>query len=168
MCVCVCMCVCYSLSHVWVFETPWTVACQALLSVGFSRQVGCHALLQGSLKRPRGKNYTHTHTHTYTHRQALSLPCKILQSSEGQIRKKGNHHPLWWNNIDSRYKCEGRIDKLIGFNWGVQTKFGNTDSQEPFHFQSQGKNVFQRVTSKWHLSCITRNRSLNTLSAASW
>ena len=29
---------------------PWTVACQAPLSVGFSRQntgVGCHALLQG-------------------------------------------------------------------------------------------------------------------------
>ena len=32
------------------FATPWTVACQALLSVGFSRQeygVGCHCLLQG-------------------------------------------------------------------------------------------------------------------------
>ena len=60
--------------------------------------------------------HTHTHTHTYTHRQALSLPCKILQSSEGQIRKKGNHHPLWWNNIDSRYRYEGRVDKIIGFN----------------------------------------------------
>ena len=27
-----------SLSHVWLFETPWTVACQALLSMGFLRQ----------------------------------------------------------------------------------------------------------------------------------
>ena len=26
------------LSRVWVFETPWTVACQAPLSMGFSRQ----------------------------------------------------------------------------------------------------------------------------------
>ena len=26
------------LSHVWLFETPWTVACQAPLSMGFSRQ----------------------------------------------------------------------------------------------------------------------------------
>ena len=27
-----------SLSHVWLFVTLWTVACQALLSMGFSRQ----------------------------------------------------------------------------------------------------------------------------------
>ena len=33
--VCVCMCV---LSHVQLFEIPWTVACQAPLSVGFPRQ----------------------------------------------------------------------------------------------------------------------------------
>ena len=26
------------LSHVWLFETPWTAACQAPLSLGFSRQ----------------------------------------------------------------------------------------------------------------------------------
>ena len=26
------------LSHVWLFVTPWTVACQAPLSMGFSRQ----------------------------------------------------------------------------------------------------------------------------------
>ena len=43
----VCSCV---LSHVWVFTTLWTVAQQAPLSMGFSRQehwVGSHALLQG-------------------------------------------------------------------------------------------------------------------------
>ena len=28
----------YVLSHVWLFATPWTVACQPPLSVGFSRQ----------------------------------------------------------------------------------------------------------------------------------
>ena len=38
MCVCVCVCVCKSFSCVWLFTTPWTVACQALLSMGFSRQ----------------------------------------------------------------------------------------------------------------------------------
>ena len=38
-CVCVCVCVCACmLSHVWLFATPWTVACQALLSMGFHRQ----------------------------------------------------------------------------------------------------------------------------------
>ena len=34
-CVCVCVCV---LSHVLLFVTPWTVASQAPLSMGFSRQ----------------------------------------------------------------------------------------------------------------------------------
>ena len=39
-----------SLSHVRLFVTPWIVACQALLSMGFSGKktgVGCHFLLQG-------------------------------------------------------------------------------------------------------------------------
>ena len=35
--VCVCVCV-QSLSHVWLFATPWAVACQAPLSMGFFRQ----------------------------------------------------------------------------------------------------------------------------------
>ena len=35
--VCVCVCV-KSLSHVWLFVTPWTVAYQAPPSIGFSKQ----------------------------------------------------------------------------------------------------------------------------------
>ena len=38
-CVCVCVCVCVQLfSHVQLFVTPWTVACWAPLSMGFSWQ----------------------------------------------------------------------------------------------------------------------------------
>ena len=40
----------YMLSRGWLFPTPWTLAHQALLSMGFSRKktgVGCHFLLQG-------------------------------------------------------------------------------------------------------------------------
>ena len=40
---------CLSLSRVWLFAIPWTVACQALLSMEFSGksiEVGCHFLLQ--------------------------------------------------------------------------------------------------------------------------
>ena len=38
-CVCVCVCTCtHMLSHVWLFATPQTVALQAPLSIGFSRQ----------------------------------------------------------------------------------------------------------------------------------
>ena len=36
-CVCVCVCVCV-LGHVQLFANPWTVARQASLSMGFSRQ----------------------------------------------------------------------------------------------------------------------------------
>ena len=38
-------------SHVQLFVTSWTIACQAPLSMGFSRQEywgGCHFLLQGT------------------------------------------------------------------------------------------------------------------------
>ena len=41
MCVCVCVCVCVtakSLSHVKLFETPWTIGCQVPLSMRFCRQ----------------------------------------------------------------------------------------------------------------------------------
>ena len=43
MCVCVCVCVCVSvcvksLSHVWLFVTPWTIAHQAPLPMEFSKQ----------------------------------------------------------------------------------------------------------------------------------
>ena len=35
---------CQSLTHVRLFVTPWPVACQAPLSVGFSRQEYCSGL----------------------------------------------------------------------------------------------------------------------------
>ena len=44
------------LSCTQLFATPWTVACQTPLSMGFSRQEtegSCHALLQGGLPNPR-------------------------------------------------------------------------------------------------------------------
>ena len=35
---CICVCVLSHFSRVGLFVTPWTVACQVLLSKGFSRQ----------------------------------------------------------------------------------------------------------------------------------
>ena len=75
--ICVCVCVCTScvyikslwkqiewaqlLSHVWLFATTWTVACQVPLSKGFLRKntgVGCHFLLQGIFPT-QGSNFRH-------------------------------------------------------------------------------------------------------------
>ena len=44
MCVCVCVCVFSCFSHIWLFAIPWTVARQAPLSLGFSRQEYWNAL----------------------------------------------------------------------------------------------------------------------------
>ena len=48
---CACLSLLSHFSCIWLFATPWTVACQAPLSMGFSKQaclrVGCHALLKG-------------------------------------------------------------------------------------------------------------------------
>ena len=55
------------LSHVQLFATPWTEACQAPLSVdspGKNTGVGCHSLLQGI----RGLNGFHIYTcNLHTH-----------------------------------------------------------------------------------------------------
>ena len=34
----------WMISHVWLFVTPWTIACQAPLSLGFSRPEYCNGL----------------------------------------------------------------------------------------------------------------------------
>ena len=40
-----CVCMHQSLNHVWLFPIPWTVACQAPLSI-LDTGMGCHSLLQ--------------------------------------------------------------------------------------------------------------------------
>ena len=47
--VCVCVCVCVLFSHVWLSATPWTIACQAPLSMEFSKQEYWSGLLLLSL-----------------------------------------------------------------------------------------------------------------------
>ena len=79
-CVCVCVCVCaQSLSHVWLFATPWIAGIQAPLSMGFSRQeywVGPQAILQGVFPT-QGLNSCLLHL---LHRQADSFPLHHLAS----------------------------------------------------------------------------------------
>ena len=77
-CVCVCVCVCaQSLSCMQLFLVLWTAACQAPLSMEFSRQeywVGWHALLQGIFPT-LGSNM---HLLRLLHQQVGSLPLAPL------------------------------------------------------------------------------------------
>ena len=69
------MCMLSHFSRVWLFVTPWTVACQDPLSMGSSSPgkntgVGCHALLQG-IFWTQGSN---PHLLCLLHWEAGSLP----------------------------------------------------------------------------------------------
>ena len=74
------------LSHVQLFAIPWTIACQAAVSMGLFRknsEVGCHFLLQGILLI-QGLNPRFLHL---LHWQADSLPLSHLGSLHTQIFK---------------------------------------------------------------------------------
>ena len=67
----------YLLSHVWLFVSPWIVACQAPLSVGFSRQESWSQLpfpSSGDLPNPEIK-------HESLALQADSVPVKLSGKS---------------------------------------------------------------------------------------
>ena len=77
-----------SLSRVWVVATPWSVAHQAPLSIGFSRQktgVCCHFLLQGisptqGLNLPYNLPYCRKMLYSLSHQgTSYSIVNNILQ-----------------------------------------------------------------------------------------
>ena len=75
----ICVCVC---SHVWFCVTPWTAACQALLSMGFSRQENWNGLpfpAPGDLPT-QGSNPCLFH---FPHWQVDFLPLSNLGSHTG-------------------------------------------------------------------------------------
>ena len=69
-----------SLSHVRLFVTPWTVACQISPSMEFPRQntgVGCHFLLQGIFPT-QGSNLGLQHfRQTFYHLSYQGIPLGI-------------------------------------------------------------------------------------------
>ena len=91
----VCVCVWRYFSCVWLFATPWTVACQAPLSLGFSRQeywsrLPCPPFKGSSWHITHWNHETHswwstfphTHTHTHTHTQISRGKVKVFQPQE--------------------------------------------------------------------------------------
>ena len=80
-------CVCFSLSHIQLFMTPWTIACQAPLSMEFSRQdtgVGCHFLLQGIFPT-QGSNLGLLHRRQMRYRLSYIPVTMIFKVSKDQI-----------------------------------------------------------------------------------
>ena len=94
----------YSLSHVWLFETPWTVACQASLYMEFSR-LECESELPfpfpGDLPDPGIKPRSSA-------LQANSLPFEPLRKLP---KDKGDEIQLYiytfffWKLSDTQYTC---------------------------------------------------------------
>ena len=87
-CVYVCVCLCESLSCVQLFVTPWTVAHQACLSMGFPRQKYWSGLLFPSpndLPNPGIEPRAPT-------LQADSLPLSHLGCCSGDLTLAHYHH----------------------------------------------------------------------------
>ena len=86
-----------SLSHVQLFATPWTVVCQAPLSMGFSRQEYWSGLPYpppGDLPNP-GIEPTSLHV-SYIDRQVLyqglsAFPSKTISSKHREVKILAGH-----------------------------------------------------------------------------
>ena len=93
MCVYVCMLNCFNC--VRLFATPWTIACQAPLSMGFSRNtgVGCHFLLQGIFPT-QGSNPGLLH--------CRQTPYPLSQDGLNKLNKVGAN-PVWL--VSDWYSC---------------------------------------------------------------
>ena len=74
-----------SLTHVWLFATPWTVTCQAPLSVGFSRQEYWSGLPLPSptIGHTPEKTITEKDTHTPIFIAALFTIARTWKQSRG-------------------------------------------------------------------------------------
>ena len=102
---------CQSLSHVWLFSTPWTVAPRLLCpwdSPGKNPGVGCHALFQGIFPSQRSKpGLLHWKQIFYhlSHQESpssLFMGLRIVSIDTYRLTKKGlaeclaNFHHLKW------------------------------------------------------------------------
>ena len=103
MCVCVCVCV-QSLSCVQLFVTPWTVAHQALLSMGFSRQEYWSGLpfpSPGDLPDPGIKPGSPALPADYL---PAELPCLWVKATLLSGKRKSDYrlHFRGWKHISNR------------------------------------------------------------------
>ena len=117
---CYCCCCLVTLSGVWLFVTPWTVAPQLPLSIGFPRQykntgVGSHFLLQVIFPTQGSNSHLLIGRQILCHWAILLLPSNKLSfsldcTSEGVIwRTRLPHYQkeflnlcCWWSSFSMR------------------------------------------------------------------
>ena len=114
-----CACALSHFSHVPLFATPWTIALQAPLSMGFSMQqywMGCHALLQGIFPTKGG-----TRVSCLLHWQVGSLP--RVPPRKPNILTLGTKYHL---KIDyDKLKINSHFKKKKRKNYSWKAKKGN-------------------------------------------
>ena len=124
-CVCVCVCVCAGaqlLSHVQLFVTLWTVACQAPLSMGFSRQEYWSGLPfpPPGIFQTQGSNPGLLHL---LHWQVDSSPLSPLGSPSRTMAKKtrssGWRHSAdrAWVQTELEADWDWRRERRLGWKW---------------------------------------------------
>ena len=95
-----------SLSHAWLFATPWIVACPKLLCPwdfqGKSTGVGCHFLLQG-ISQPRYRTQV---SHTVDRRFTIWATREVLWCGKGGV------NPDLWLRWSLCEKVSGRKVKV--------------------------------------------------------
>ena len=98
----------YVLSHVWLFATPWTVAHQAPLSVGFSRQEQFAIPFSRGSSQPRDQTWVSCIS--CIGRQS-SLPLQNLRSKWGNRNELGKLSRWWGVDVDehSGMSCEAVV-----------------------------------------------------------
>ena len=126
-----------SLSCVRPFVTPWTVACQAPLSMGFPTKntgVGCNALLQGIFPT-QGSNL-----HLLYCRQIL-YPLSHMGSSRFVIKLL-----LIWATLCSIFQ-----DKKQRCSWWWSIIFSRSS-----HENGHGEHFFSPARASWHASRLAK------------
>ena len=115
-------------SRVWLFETLWTVACQAPLSMGFSKQeygVGCHALLRDS-SQPRDRTASLTSPALAGGFFTTSATCKApLMNTPAQCPVEHVTQTYWeclWVNSLLKWHKPIFLDLYQSFLWTLGKK----------------------------------------------
>ena len=123
MCVCVCVCV-QLFSHVWLFMTPWTVAGQAPLSMGFFQEriwSGLPFPPPGNLSNPGIKPASHA-----------------LASRFFTTEPTGSTYLLYSNLVHANSWLIGK-DSDAGRDWGQQEKGMTEDEMAGWHHWLDGR-----------------------------